>query len=409
MTKAAYVVLTGLALCSTSCSESPSSPLTIPPAAFKVSGDGQVRFPDATLPINLTIQLVDVDGNDTQTGDVSVTWTVLDGEGTVGRQVDTTGLNGQARTSWTLGPNEGANRVRVEVGSFEPFVFTAHAVYPGPIAFVSNRRTGDMGDGIRYMAGDVFVMDENGSHVIQLSPHGRALEWLSQPSWSHNGTWLAYVRDPWGAVSAGDIYVIDSDGEEERRVGPSGRSFGGPSWSPDGQWLLVWSPTMSGLWIIGSGSDLNLFRLRWQSYTVLEPDSWAPDWSPDASTVVFECGAGDSRGICTIGVDSTGLRHLTDGPMDRDPAWSPDGTRILFARGSANAGGIWVMNADGSGQEQVKEGVASSPSWSPDGAEFVVAIANGSSQDIWRVVIATGEAINLTQGVGFNWDPTWRW
>ena len=66
------------------------------------------------------------------------------------------------------------------------------------------------------------------------------------------------------------------------------------------------------------------------------------------------------------------------------------------------------MNSDGSGQEQVIDGNATSPSWSPDGTAFVVSIVHGTQRDVFRVGFATGEAVNLTNGVGLNWDPTWR-
>ena len=124
---------------------------------------------------------------------------------------------------------------------------------------------------------------------------------------------------------------------------------------------------------------------------------------------MFECGPVGSAGICTFRDDGTELLHLTDGQADTDPAWSPDGTRILFARDTVNAGGIWLMNADGSEPEQVLDGSGANPSWSPDGTQFVVAIASGSQKDVWKVTLGSGEMVNLTQGVGINWDPVWRW
>jgi Tol biopolymer transport system component len=356
----------------------------------------------------LTIRLVDADGTSSQTSGVPVTWTILEGGGALGRPADTTSLSGMTGTSWTLGPNEGSQSVEVSVGSFAPYVFTAVAVLPGPIAFLSNRRTGDQAGGFRVMAGDVFVMDDDGSNVIQLSPGSPAWDWLSDPSWSPDGQRLAYVRSLVGEIY-GPIYVIDSDGDGETQVGPSGWSYAGLAWCPDARRLVAWTPFSPGLWIVFASANVSYTRLTWQPSSELEQDSRSPDWSPDGGTIAFECGVVGSAGICTFRDDGSDLQRLTSGPADTDPAWSPDGSRILFARDTTNAGGIWVMNADGSGLEQVLDGYASSPSWSPDGTQFAVAIADGSRKDIWRVTIATGEAINLTQGVGINWDPAWRW
>jgi Tol biopolymer transport system component len=61
--------------------------------------------------------------------------------------------------------------------------------------------------------------------------------------------------------------------------------------------------------------------------------------------------------ICTILLDGTDFRQLTNGP-DYRPAWSPDGERIVFLHWNflnkvPGNGQLWIINKDGSGLRQL--------------------------------------------------------
>jgi len=66
-------------------------------------------------------------------------------------------------------------------------------------------------------------------------------------------------------------------------------------------------------------------------------------------------GTSDERlEICSVGVDGTGFRRLTDNSFwDLYPAWSPDGTRVAFLSLRQNDLDIYVMNADGSNVQRL--------------------------------------------------------
>ena len=381
------------------CSSDPSGVETRPPVGFRVSGDSQVRFPGTQLQQRLAIQLVDDSGRDSQTGRIPVTWSVVQGQGTLSTAAGSTSVVGQARTVLTLGPQIGVNRVSVQVGSFEPYVFEARAVVAGPIAFVSNRRSGVPPDPFEGAPADVFVMNADGSDVIQLSPRINETDWVAAPAWSADGTRVAYSRYFRSIVE--NVYHIRADGEDERTINAAGSSYRDPTWSPDGSELVVVGQDNRIYQVSATGgADLRL---------ITDQQGSAPDWSPDGARLAFSCTQMAASGICAVNVDGSGLRYLTDGTdNDGDPSWSPDGGRILFSRDPDEGGGIWVMNADGSQETQVIQGNASSPDWSPDGTAMVVALLNGTRYDLFHVTLSSGIATNLTNGMGNSWDPVWR-
>ena len=73
------------------------------------------------------------DGNNTPLADVTVTFTVLTGGGTLSSTTGTTGANGQAESTLTLGSDPGTNTVEASVeGISQTEIFNAEATLPPP-------------------------------------------------------------------------------------------------------------------------------------------------------------------------------------------------------------------------------------------------------------------------------------
>jgi Tol biopolymer transport system component len=128
----------------------------------------------------------------------------------------------------------------------------------------------------------------------------------------------------------------------------------------------------------------------------------APEWSPDATKIVYESNqTGDYR-IWVMNADGSGQRRLTDDPgfADLEPAWSPDGTRILFSRCDDHLGFIQgcdleVMNAAGTDMRRLAGGhwTYVRAEYSPDGRRIVVAADRGGFLSALWVMRSNGTGL----------------
>ena len=85
---------------------------------------------------------------------------------------------------------------------------------------------------------EIFVMDADGKHLVQLTRH-RAYD--SSPSWSPDGSKIAFNSDRDHLIEVGpgqvgdlEIYVMNADGKNVIRLTKTGGLNREPSWSPDG-------------------------------------------------------------------------------------------------------------------------------------------------------------------------------
>ena len=93
-------------------------------ALMKISGDMQEGEVGTALTAPLVVEALDADG--AAMTDISVTFSVVEGDGHISATTTTTDAKGRAQTTLTLGPNLGPNKVRVTaIGIIAPVTFTA--------------------------------------------------------------------------------------------------------------------------------------------------------------------------------------------------------------------------------------------------------------------------------------------
>ena len=198
---------------------------------------------------------------------------------------------------------------------------------------------------------------------------------LSSPTWSPDGTKIAFVRVA-GNQHVWAIDAVNADGSKcsdkyecELTTNVNGEQFrGGMSWSKQGLFALA----------INSTGANNVF---------------------------------------TMFADGNGRANLTNNPADNSgPAWSPDGKQIAFTSTRDGRPQIYVMpapgggpdaNAGGSAPRRVSQGEAAdfSPTWSPDGNWIAFASYRGGSTDLYMMDLSGGNVTRLTQTGGDH--PLW--
>ena len=256
--------------------------------------------------------------------------------------------------------SDGSQVVQLTRDAFASLYFTKSAEDRNPswspdgsqIAFESGRSN----QMLNYVDHDIYVMAANGSNVQRLTDHGAD---EGGPHWSPNGEMIAYVKMEYfseqGLIEnpAWDIYVMNADGTDQNQLTKDPSYELEPSWSPDGTRIAFISDRN------GQNFDIYVMNADGSNVTQLTDDSaneFGPVWSHDGKQIVFNSDRNGNVQLFMISIDGSHLVQLTkDSSNSAYADWSPDGKRIVFESdrdtGYAN---IYVMNANRSNIIQLR-------------------------------------------------------
>jgi hypothetical protein len=358
------------------------------------TGGGQIGAPGAPLPDAVSVLLRDALGN-VVPGE-TVSFSVADG-GAIGAATATSDSAGVARAgSWTLGPGEGLQQLRVRVGDAETVVNAlASAIWdrvPGswanPFELVLTR-----GDQIHRMRAD-------GTGVLQVTASGVN----GSPVWSPDGRRIAFLHsdDPTG--HGADVWLMESDGSNKVRLTSSESYGGGPlcptiAWSPDGTRLAV---STGGPY----ASELTVIDTAGVPYTSSVIQGRGSAWSPDGQRIAIVRPSGDDgyESIWTMNADGSDQRQLTPpGGWVCSVSWTPDGLGVAFT----DNGTIHVVNLDGSGSRTIETTQkVQTIDWSPDGTWLAVSFGDDWPLSVGYVPFIGGSpSLLLANAWGAAWRP----
>lgn len=290
-----------------------------------------------------------------------------------------------------------------EQSSSEPFDIFLPAITkprePGKIGFVSDRSGAE----------NIFVMNEDGSGVVQITSFGGS-SLTREPDWSPDGQQIAFSHVV-TAGARGNIYVINADGTSMVQLTNSvyPHSFSGARWSPDGTKLayLKWTRYTTSTFSTSNIYLMNPDGTNRAQLTFHTDDQLlTPDWSPSGQNIIFT-----TTGFGTLGRingDGTGESVLLNG-LYQSARYSPDGSRIVTSFFDGADFEIRTMDADGANIQQLtnqpeNEGY---PSWSPDGQQILFDATRGGNQDIYLMESDGSREVRLTSDPAVDLNSTW--
>ncbi len=185
----------------------------------------------------------------------------------------------------------------------------------------------------------LWVIDVESKKARRLT-HGAYT--VSDPQWSPDGKWLAYVTRPTPKADDGglsDIWVMAADGSggARRLAGGPGPEFS-PRWSPDGRWLaFVGRPDSPStvqyerIYIVdASGGN------RRELSRAAEYNPQALEWSADGKWLYFTAAHGTLVDLFAVAADNSSVRRVSEAKGVLGAySLSRDGATVVFTWGDS--------------------------------------------------------------------------
>ena len=230
----------------------------------------------------------------------------------------------------------------------------------------------------------------------------RSNEPIISPSWSPDGTKVAYVsfenKKP-------VVYVQNLVTKQRTLVANHKGSNSAPAWSPDGTRLAV-SLSLSGLtqvYLVNADGS-NLRRL-----TTSDGIDTEPQFSPDGQSIYFSSDRSGGPQIYKMSTAGGAAQRVTfSGDYNISPRISPDGKMLAYISRRGGGFQLFVLDLSNNQEQRLSDSVKDeSPSFSPNSKYIMYATESGQRGSL-AVVSVDGRVKNrLTTQAGDIREPTW--
>ena len=277
-----------------------------------------------------------------------------------------------------------------------------------------------------------FASDRDGEfEIFSILPDGNGLLKLTDnavddddPSWSPDGSRIAFVRTGACVTSCKAIWVMDADGTDATQLTTWSNAIQdtAPVWVSSTTLLYtsnrvpggglqpkeIWSVPVSG----GAATKL----------TETQGASYMPDVSSDGASVVFASDRDGTGRLYTMTVDGAAETVVPLAGADvpskfaKDPSWVPGNDLFAFTGSDvllATPPDLYVSTVEGSGSDLVydpgKQPVYT-PSWLPDGMRIVLAVDAGGANNLQVRIVnpSTGNVTTLASNAADERNPSWQ-
>lgn len=262
----------------------------------------------------------------------------------------------------------------------------------------------------------LYILSWDGKYKDQITTSTGSKD---SPAWKKDGTRIAYV-------ASGKVYTVKRRGGDEEQILPphgtpdlsafqgGASAYISASWSSDGNKMLC--VQMANQDQIASVVDL---ADNEKPVTIITAQEVDVSWSPTGHKIaVAYIDYGGKHGLAIFDNDTLDLQELISSKGDTfgflKPSWSPDGKTVVYEKWKISEGfpekcvGIYGISADGGVPFVISNGDARQPKYSPDGKWIIYTLNSGNgNRDIMRCGADGRDHINLTKGIGDNYDPDW--
>lgn len=160
---------------------------------------------------------------------------------------------------------------------------------------------------------DIYIVSVDGGEPRRLTSAPGA---DTSPSFSPDGRQIVFESDRSGTQQ---LYVMGADGSNQRRISFGGGRYASPIWSPTGNLIAftkIAGPFRIGVMNAGGGGE-RILTNGWQDE--------GPSWAPNGQFVMFHRtpqGAGVAR-LYAVPVNGGNARIMPTPVGGSDPSWSP--------------------------------------------------------------------------------------
>ncbi len=294
---------------------------------------------------------------------------------------------------------------------------------------------------------DLWMVSWDGAQDVQLTydPEG-----ASDPRWSPDGRFLAFLSGRAGKAKGTQVWLLDRRGGEARQLTQVKESLSDFRWSPDSEQLLLtlrvkdepepepnakpvppkpivldryhFKQDVEG-YLTDKRDHLFLFEIASGKLSKLTNNNAHEEheavWSPNGKLIAFvsrqdapDPDRTDNPDVVVVdaALNSAPRRLTTFAGPDQGPlAWSPDSTRIAYRQAKLpgysiyNQSQIAVVPAVGGAPvllAPMLDRPVGAPVWSQDGQALLATVSDDRNQYAAQFPLAGGEPRRLTQGEG---------